>query len=132
MSQASVKRPPKRPQPHSFSEEQISAKAKALWKQRGADSTDAENWADAISELQREQAIKRVLKPVRRLWWRTGLGTPLQRWWQWTGVREKKGWDFLQLLVAPLVLAVIGLGLQEYVKQHDQQVAEAKVQQDGV
>ena len=118
------------PKPYPFTDEQIRVKAKALWEQRGEDSADAENWADAISELQRERALKRVTKPLRRLWWKTGLGAPLHRWWQWTGVREKKGWDFLQLLVAPLVLAVIGLGLQEYVKEHDQKLAEAKVQQD--
>jgi len=120
----------KTPKPHGFTEAQISARASALWQQRGEDSTDQENWADAIRDLQREQAIRQASRPLRRLWWRTGLGTPLQRMWHWTGIKEKKGWDFLQLLVAPLVLAVIGLGLQEYVKEHDQQVADAKVQQD--
>src|SRR5579883_747031 len=122
--------PSKSPKPHPFTEEQIRARAKALWEQRGEDSTDAENWDDAIRELYRERAIKRVTRPLRRVWWRTGLGTPLQRWWEWTGIREKKGWDFLQLLVAPVLLGAIALGLQEYVKEHDQKLADAKVQQD--
>ncbi len=122
--------PPKSPKPHPFTEEQIRARAKALWERRGEESTDAENWDDAIRELYRERAVKRVTRPLRRVWWRTGLGTPLQRWWEWTGVKEKKGWDFLQLLVAPVLLGAIALGLQEYVKEHDQKLADAKVQQD--
>ena len=44
-------------------------------------------------------------------------------------VKRRDG-TFCQLLVAPLVLAVIGLGLQEYVKQHDQKLADDKAQQD--
>lgn len=121
---------PKPPKPRPFTEEQIRARAKALWSQRGEDSTDAENWADAIKEMYRERALKRVTKPLRRWWWRTGLGSPLQRWWEWTGIKEKKGWDFLQLLIAPVLLGAIALGLQEYVKEHDQKVADDKAKQD--
>ena len=125
-----MKRPSKPPQPYPFTEEQISAKAKALWEQRGADSTDTENWQDAIQALKREQAVRRVTRPLKRLWWKTGLGTPLQRWWRWTGLREKKGWDLATSISIPLVLF---LGSQYFTSQNNdkqQTLADERTHQE--
>ncbi len=122
---------PKPRRPHPFTDEQVSARAYALWQQRGPDSTPEENWRDAINALCWEQRRKRVTMPLRRLWWQTGLGPPIQRGWKWTGIPEKRGWDFAQLLAVPVVLALVGWGLNEYAKERDhrQQQAEKEKEQ---
>lgn len=111
--------------PHSFTETQVKVKAYELWQQRGSESLAEDNWNDAIRFLKREQVIKQAVKPVRRLWWKTGLGLPMQRWWQWTGIQEKKGWDFVQLLAVPLVLSLLGWGLNEYARDRDYRQQQA-------
>lgn len=120
----------KLPKPHSFTDDQIRDKAYQLWEQRGNESSSEENWTDAIQELAKEQHLKKVLKPIRRLWWWIGLGRPIQLIWKWTGFQNKTGWDFLQLLVAPVFLTVVAIGLQEYVKQKDTQMTDIKIKQD--
>ncbi|XGW00887.1 MAG: DUF2934 domain-containing protein (plasmid) [Leptolyngbya sp. BL-A-14] len=109
-------RKPKRPKPHGFTDEQIRAKAYALWEQRGEDSTDAENWEDAIKALQRERVIRRVT-------------SPLQRWWHWTGLPEKKGWDLATGISIPLLLF---LGSQYFTTQNNdkqQKIADERAHQ---
>ena len=41
-------------------------------------------------------------------------------WPKWTGFRGKTAWDFLQLLIVPLMLVAIGLvfSLQQDARQH--------------
>lgn len=120
----------KLPISHSFTDDQIRDKAYKLWKKRGNESSSEENWTDAIQELVKEQQLKKILKPIHRLWWWTGLERPIQFIWKWTGFQNKTGWDFLQLLVAPIFLTVIAVGLQEYVKQKDTQQSDIKIKQD--
>lgn len=115
----------KLPKPHPFTDEQVRNKAYQLWIQRGYESSSEDNWNDAIQELAREQKLRKALRPIRRLWWWTGLGRPIQCVWKWTGFQDKKGWDFLQLLIAPLLIAGIGFGLQDSVKQRDIQQQKA-------
>ena len=109
--------------PHSFTDEQIRAKAYEHW-QKHPERTEAENWETAIKALRRQRLLQ-----------------PFTSFWYWTGFGQKKGWDFLQLLVAPAVIALIGFGLNQYVKEKDakqqildkakeQAAAENKAQQD--
>ena len=63
----------KLPISHSFTDDQIRDKAYKLWKKRGNESSSEENWTDAIQELVKEQQLKKILKPIHRLWWWTGL-----------------------------------------------------------
>lgn len=122
---------PRSQNPHPFTDEQISPKAYELWRQRGPDSTSKENWEDAIRALRWEHRRKRVTKPIQRLWWKTGVGPHIQRVLKWTGIPEKRGWDFAQLLAVPVVLALVGWGLNEYAKERDhrQQQAEKEKEQ---
>jgi uncharacterized protein YjbI with pentapeptide repeats len=121
---------------HTFTDDQIRERAHQLWLQRGPDSSAEENWHDAIYVLRREQTIKRLKQPICWLQWKAELGLPiwlmilgLPIWvawqtalwfWHWSGFKEKKGWDFAQLLAVPLVLALVGWGLNEYAKERDQ------------
>lgn len=101
--------------PHfPFTEEGIRARAQKVYEKRteeGVAGTPEEDWQKAIKELRWERS-------------------PLARIGRWTGLGEKKGWDFLQLLVAPIVVAAIGLGVQQYLKDNDQRVADDKARQD--
>ena len=90
-------------------------------------------------DLKREaQQFEVELDEFRRLYemWRkqptlfSELFPTVVGFWGWMGFGEKKGWDILQLLIAPLLLAAFGLVLQEYVKWHDEQLAEHKKEQD--
>lgn len=54
----------------------------------------------------------------------------VQKVWQWTGFKEKKLWDILQLLIVPTALAVGAFYLQETSKQRDLQIAEENRQKD--
>jgi Pentapeptide repeats (8 copies) len=53
-----------------------------------------------------------------------------QKFWNWTGFKEKKLWDVLQLLIVPTALAIGAFYLQETAKQRDLQIAEANRQKD--
>jgi uncharacterized protein YjbI with pentapeptide repeats len=103
-------RPEKSTKPKAlpFSDEQIRVKAYQIW-QKHSESLPEENWKAAIKTLKTEQ-----------------LSQPFKKFWQWTGFGEKKLWDFLQLLVVPVVLVGTGFYLNEFVKEreHNQQVAE--------
>jgi Pentapeptide repeats (8 copies) len=48
-----------------------------------------------------------IFQPIHNIW--HGIGNV----WSWAGLREKKLWDFLQLLIVPAVLAYGALYLQE-------------------
>jgi hypothetical protein len=68
-------------------------------------------------------------------WWR--------RLWRWTEFGERSGWDWLQLLIVPLAIAVIGLWFtaQQDARQQqienrraasDRQIAEQNAQDDAL
>lgn len=54
----------------------------------------------------------------------------LQRIWHWTGFKEKKLWDVLQLLIVPTALAIGAFYLQETAKQRDLQIADDRAKQE--
>jgi uncharacterized protein YjbI with pentapeptide repeats len=91
-----------------FSDEQIRAKAYQLWQKDG-DRSPEEHWHEAVEELKRERLFQ-----------------PLRLFWRWTGFGEKKLWDFLQMLIFPLVLAVAAFSLQEFSKHRDQETSDEK------
>jgi uncharacterized protein YjbI with pentapeptide repeats len=103
---------PAKPKKQPFSDEQIRARAYQIW-QTHTEHSPQENWNTAIKALQTE----RLFQPFKVLW-------------QWTGFGEKKLWDFLQLLIVPIVLAGAGFTLQEFAKQREQQAATDKSQQE--
>lgn len=61
----------------------------------------------------------------------------LQRLWQWIGVKDKTLWDYLQLMIVPLLLIFVTTGISQYQKSIDdaradkeKQAAETKTKQD--
>jgi len=100
-------------------EQRINAKAHQLWetrqlKLRESDKrTAVDDWRDAEARL-KESGWTRFVR--------------------WTGVREKKGWDFVQLLASisiPVVLFAGGTLFTYWNNQQQQQIAENR-QQDEV
>lgn len=55
---------------------------------------------------------------------------PLRIFWQWTGFGEKKLWDFLDLLIVPLILAIGGYAFQEITKMKESNQSTDKYHQD--
>jgi uncharacterized protein YjbI with pentapeptide repeats len=135
MFQKILKRPaPKPAAPHGFDDEKVRGKAYELWERRGDESSDEENWTDAIRALAIEEQLRKALKPIRRLWWKTSLGKFAQGFGRWTGVGEKTGWDVFQLLVLPAVIAAGAAGgtvyLQNQAKERELAVSSDKAKQD--
>ena len=56
--------------------------------------------------------------------------SPIRKFWNWTGFKEKKLWDVLQLLIVPTALAIGAFYLQETAKQRDLQISEANRAKD--
>ncbi|MBN8561093.1 MAG: pentapeptide repeat-containing protein [Leptolyngbya sp. UWPOB_LEPTO1] len=56
--------------------------------------------------------------------------SPLQKFWNWTGFKERKLWDVLQLLIVPTALAIGAFYLQETSKQRDLEIAQANREKD--
>jgi uncharacterized protein YjbI with pentapeptide repeats len=56
----------------------------------------------------------------------------LWRVWKWTGIAEKKGWDFLQLLVIPVVLGLLGLWFNNAADMREQNLAKEQNRQDAL
>jgi uncharacterized protein YjbI with pentapeptide repeats len=104
-----------------FSDDEIRVKAHELWMAReGIGKTSDDDWNEAIEALKTERSlINLVLK------W-----SGLKRFFEWTGFKEKKGWDFLQLLIVPAVLSGGALYLQDAAKQRDTKAADEKAKQD--
>jgi uncharacterized protein YjbI with pentapeptide repeats len=110
--------------PLPFSEDLIRAKARELWEARGSTGgTPEEDWKAAIEALQTERS------PIRRFGKFACSGA--QGFWNWTGFKEKKLWDFLQLLIVPAVLSVGAFYLQNEAKQRETQAAEATKQRES-
>ena len=51
------------------------------------------------------------------------------RWPRWTGFRGKTAWDFLQLLIVPLMLAAIGFWFTAQQDARQQQIEDKRAQQ---
>jgi uncharacterized protein YjbI with pentapeptide repeats len=95
-----------------FSDDEIRIKAHELWEAReGKGKTSVDDWNEAIEALKTERSL-------------------IKRFFEWTGFKEKKGWDFLQLLIVPAVLSVGALYLQDAAKQRDTKAADEKAKQD--
>jgi uncharacterized protein YjbI with pentapeptide repeats len=96
---------------HSFPEEQILAKAYEIWQENKENCSPDENWQAAIEQLTQDRSC-------------------LNRLWQWTGFKEKKLWDFLQLLILPIGLVLVTFLLQQCVKQRELEVSDDKAKQE--
>jgi uncharacterized protein YjbI with pentapeptide repeats len=96
-------------------EEEIHAKAYEIWKERnGQDRTAQDDWDEAAKILKEEAEQKKWYSII----------------FNWTGLKEKKGWDIVQLLLVPLSLGLIGFGFQYCSKQTEQQAATNKNEQE--
>jgi uncharacterized protein YjbI with pentapeptide repeats len=54
----------------------------------------------------------------------------IKQMWNWAGLKDKKLWDFMQLLMTPILLAVLASGLQDCSKKNEQQAANTKDKQE--
>ena len=64
---------------------------------------------------------EKELSKQRLPWWK--------RLWGWTQFSKKSGWDWLQLLIVPLALAVIGLWFTAQQDARQQQIEGQRAQQ---
>ena len=95
-----------------FSDDEIRSKAHELWRTRkGEENTSADDWNAAIAALKTERSL-------------------INRFYEWTGLKKKTGWDFLQLLIVPTVLSFGALYLQYEAKQREDKALEDKEKQD--
>src|SRR5215216_1651618 len=53
-------------------------------------------------------------------------------WWRWTGFANKTLWDWLQLLVVPAMLALVGFLLAEAQENIQQQAEESRAQDEAL
>src|SRR5215218_7137713 len=53
-------------------------------------------------------------------------------WWRWTGFANKTLWDWLQLLVVPAMLALVGVLLAEAQENIQQQAEESRAQDEAL
>jgi hypothetical protein len=58
------------------------------------------------------------------------LFKPVKLFWNWTGFREKKLLDLVQIVVVPSALAVAGFWFQDFTKKQDVKLAESKTKQE--
>jgi uncharacterized protein YjbI with pentapeptide repeats len=52
--------------------------------------------------------------------------------WQWTGFGEKKLWDFLELLIVPVVLALGAFYFEEQASNRQEQITTTRYQQEAL
>jgi uncharacterized protein YjbI with pentapeptide repeats len=52
----------------------------------------------------------------------------LRRVWQWTGVKDKTLWEYLQLLIVPLLLTLVPIQISQYQKKVDDRQANIQKQ----
>ncbi|MBW4540688.1 MAG: pentapeptide repeat-containing protein [Myxacorys chilensis ATA2-1-KO14] len=103
MSEPSPKKSP------SFTYEQVCIKGYELWKNGKDHSFEA-----AVKAVEAEKHDSNCFR----------------RFWRWTGFGEKKGWDFLQLLIVPLVLLGAAWKFQQVAKDQDTQSADNRAKQE--
>jgi uncharacterized protein YjbI with pentapeptide repeats len=99
---------------HPFPEEWIRAKAHEIWQANGESGSPNDNWQAAIDQLKKERWL---------MIWRWQI-------WQWTGLRDKKRWDILELLIFPLGLVLATSLLQQCTKERELQVSDDKAKQE--
>jgi uncharacterized protein YjbI with pentapeptide repeats len=58
------------------------------------------------------------------------LFKPVKLFWNWTGFREKKLLDLVQIVVVPSALAVAGFWFQDFTKKQDVKLADSKTKQE--
>ena len=56
----------------------------------------------------------------------------LWRFWKWTGIADKKGWDIFQLLVIPVALGFLGFWYSSKAELREQNLAQEKNRQDAL
>jgi len=102
----------------AFTDDEIRAKALEIWKSRHKQpGLPEDDWKQAIEELERERSIVKRINHI--------TCQKSQELWNWTGFKEKKFWDILQLLFVPLVLTALGFGVQEWSKNSERQQQKA-------
>ncbi|MEG3435697.1 pentapeptide repeat-containing protein [Pannus brasiliensis CCIBt3594] len=94
-------------------EEKVRVRAYEIWEKRGQKGSSEENWDIAIKEIKRERLTQFI----------SDFG-------KWTGFGEKKLWDFIQLLIVPIILGLATWGLSEFGKQRERDLAQDKARQD--
>jgi uncharacterized protein YjbI with pentapeptide repeats len=112
-----------KPKKKTFTDEQIRDKAYQIWKKHPERSSE-DNLNAAINALSTEYRLRYLSNA-----WRLAGNI-----WGWTGIPDKKGFDFLQFLITVSIPIAIFLGTQYYSKQNNlqqQQIAENK-QKDEV
>ena len=90
----------------------IQARAYEIWKTRqreGKDGSPEKDWEQARAYLESGR-LEQVLI--------------------WTGFEGKRLWDWLKLLIVPVVLGIVAFGLQECAKQGDQELADDQARQE--
>jgi hypothetical protein len=84
-------------------------------------------------ESAEEEAKNSLQSWLSRQWFRSGLlrsdaASRLSPLWKWTGIGEKKGWDFLQLAITASIPLVIFFGTQHFSRQNNRQQQEIATQ----
>lgn len=102
------------PFPKIFSEKEIRAKAIEICKEREEPGDPSEN--DLIeAEKSLNKAHSKIVKKLRKL-----KPSPLKLFWQWTGFKRKKLWDFMQLLLVPIFFGIAGFLAQNWLASWQQ------------
>ncbi len=105
------------PKPH-FSEQEIQAKINEIAARKDKPSGNIRDVA--IKELYDDW--NDAQERLSDLSW--------DRFLQWLGIRDKKGWDWVQLLIMPIVLAALTLLFSYCNNQEQQKIAQANRDQD--
>jgi hypothetical protein len=104
-----------------FTEDQIAAirkQAYEIQKQRQVRvPISQEDWDNAIEEIEKT-------KNTYKYNWR--------KFCDWAGIKDKKPWDFIQLLMLPVILAFGNYILQDSTKKREIEVAEDKARQEAL
>lgn len=107
--------PIRRTQPNlPFTEEGIRTRAQQVYERRrvqGFKGTPEEDWQQAIRELKWERS-------------------PLGKFYQWTGLGQKKGWDLFTSISLPIVLFAGGSLFTYWNNQQQQKIAVENRRQD--
>ncbi|HEY5140502.1 MAG TPA: pentapeptide repeat-containing protein [Methylococcales bacterium] len=70
------------------------------------------NESDNLSVQTGERVEASAETPLGSLWSGGSTKSPLGIFWKWTGIKDKKLWDWIQLLGIPVTIAVLGNSFQ--------------------
>jgi uncharacterized protein YjbI with pentapeptide repeats len=101
-----------------FTAEELWAKANEIRQARNSKSPITQDDLDKASKVLTKE--KKSWGKRFKKWTRTGED----------GWNEKKPWDYLQLLLVPLVLAIAGFWFQDFSKKQEQLVGDNKAKQE--